>query len=206
MFLRRSAPGGDSANCDTWSKHQASTEFCSVSISYEEVRILFNWWWVKCDIIIVSCNYRFSKLCPLAIMVSSPWLTGRNSQKSEMGLTFFDFWTTKSLPALYFWSHDRHCLCSRSRVVYWSRSGIRDCLCLHSGLFVVILVPLRRDEVSFECKKILKIESAFPLCHHICNYKADGNGKMSPGPRAAWCSTSRNATVRDWFMCIMHFG
>ena len=70
-----------------------------------------------------------------------------------------------------------------ARVVYWSRSGIRDCLCLHSRLFVVILVPLRRDEVSFECKKILKIESAFLLCHHICNYKADGNGKMSPGPQ-----------------------
>ena len=104
------------------------------------------------------------------------------------GISKIDFWTTKALPALYFWSHDRRCLCSRSRVVYWSRSGIRDCLCLHSGLFVVILVPLRRDEVSFECKKILKIESAFPLCHHICNYKADGNGKMSPGPRAAWCS------------------
>ena len=91
-------------------------------------------------------------------------------------------------PALYFWSHDHRWLCLRSRVLQWSRSGIRDCLCLHSGLFVVILVPLRWDEVSFECKKILKIESAFLLCHHICNYKADGNGKMSPGPRAARCT------------------
>ena len=100
-----------------------------------------------------------------------------------MRASLLAFWITKSWRPYIFGRMIAAGCVQEARVLQWSRSGIRDCLCLHSGLFVVILVPLRRDEVSFECKKILKIESAFLLCHHICNYKADGNGKMSPGQR-----------------------